>query len=108
MSYEAQAKSAGFKARVVRNQGPGAAMQRVDASRRNFARCWMDEDKTRAGVKALGYYHEKIHEERNVGLGPEHDWSSHAADAFGLMHIDYAPPTGAIAPIPRPRFGTMA
>jgi len=20
-----------------------------------------------------------------VGLGPEHDWSSHAADAFGLM-----------------------
>ena len=108
MSYEAQAKSAGFKARVVRNQGPGAAMQRVDASRRNFARCWMDEDKTRAGVKALGYYHEKIHEERNVGLGPEHDWSSHAADAFGLMHIDYAPPTGVIAPIPRPRFGTMA
>lgn len=23
--------------------------------------------------------------QRDVGLGPKHDWSSHAADAFGLM-----------------------
>lgn len=108
MSYEAQAKAAGFQARVVRNQGPGAAIQRVDAVRRNFTRCWFDEDRTRPGVKALGYYHEKIHEERNVGLGPEHDWSSHGADAFGLLHIDYKPPSHTIAPVPRPKFGTMA
>jgi phage terminase large subunit len=26
-------------------------------------------------------------EQRSVGLGPSHDWSSHAADAFGLMAI---------------------
>jgi hypothetical protein len=24
---------------------------------------------------------------RDIGLGPEHDWSSHAADAFGLMAV---------------------
>jgi hypothetical protein len=31
------------------------------------------------GRDALGYYHERQDEKRNVGLGPEHDWSSHAA-----------------------------
>jgi hypothetical protein len=29
-----------------------------------------------------------------VGLGPEHDFSSHAADAFGLMAICYEGPDG--------------
>ena len=37
-------------------------------------------------------YHEKKDEQRDVGLGPEHDWSSHAADAFGLMAIAYEEP----------------
>ena len=40
----------------------------------------------------LGYYHERKDDARNVGLGPEHDWSSHAADAFGLMAIAYEEP----------------
>ena len=31
-------------------------------------------------------------EQRSVGLGPSHDWSSHAADAFGLMAISYEDP----------------
>ena len=28
-----------------------------------------------------------------LDLGPEHDWSSHAADAFGLMAIAYEEPS---------------
>ena len=32
-----------------------------------------------------------------LGLGPEHDWSSHAADAFGLMCIGYDEPERARA-----------
>jgi hypothetical protein len=31
-------------------------------------------------------------EARNVGLGPAHDWSSHACDSFGLMAIVYEEP----------------
>ena len=46
-----------------------------------------------SGRDALGYYHEKKDEQRDVGLGPEHDWSSHAADAFGLMAIAYEEPS---------------
>lgn len=109
MSYESQAKAAGFQVRVVRNQGPGAAMQRIDAARRLFPRIHFDEDKTRPGVRAIGHYHEKRHEERNVGLGPEHDWSSHGADAFGLMCIDYKAPEFRASDRPlMPQMGTIA
>ncbi len=91
-SYEDQARDAGFDVQVVLNQGAGAAMLRIDAARRLFPRIWFDEAKTEAGRDALGAYHERKDEKRSVGLGPEHDWSSHAADAFGLMGIAYEEP----------------
>jgi phage terminase large subunit len=65
-------------------------------------RCWFNE-KT-AGRDALGYYHERRDENRNVGLGPEHDWSSHAADAFGYLAISYEEPPARKSSIDRRRF----
>ena len=90
--YEDHVREAGFAVRVVRNQGRGAAMMRVEAARRLFPRCWFNAETTEAGRDALGHYHEKKDETRGVGLGPEHDWSSHAADAFGLMCVAYEAP----------------
>ena len=46
-------------------------MMRIEAARRIFPRCWFDEKKTEAGRDALGYFHERKDENRNVGLGPE-------------------------------------
>jgi hypothetical protein len=60
--------------------------------RRILPKCWFNEGTTEAGRDALGYYHERKDETRNIGLGPEHDWSSHAAGAFGLMAIYYEEP----------------
>jgi phage terminase large subunit len=77
----------------VKNQGKGAAAMRIEAVRRVFPKCWFNEDTTEAGRDALGYYHERKDEARNIGLGPEHDWSSHGADAFGLMAVAYEVPT---------------
>lgn len=77
---------------MVPTQGPGAAMMRIEAVRRVFPRCWFNEKTTESGREALGYYHEKKNEARNIGLGPEHDWSSHASDAFGLMAIYHEEP----------------
>jgi len=74
------------------NQGAGAASLRIEAVRRLLPKCWFNDTKTEAGRDALGYYHERKDETRNVGLGPEHDWSSHAADAFGLMCVAYEEP----------------
>jgi phage terminase large subunit len=87
-------RDAGFEADVIKNQGRGAAGMRIEAVRRILPRCWFNENTTEAGREALGYYHERRDEARNVGLGPEHDWSSHAADAFGLMAITYEEPRG--------------
>lgn len=91
-SYEDQAREAGFDVQVIRNQGASAAMLRVDAGRRLFPRIWFAEQATEAGRDALGAYHERRDDKRAIGLGPEHDWSSHAADAFGLMCIAYEEP----------------
>jgi hypothetical protein len=74
-------------------RGAGASAMRIEAVRRLFPKCWFNESTTEAGLEALGYYHEKKDEQRDVGLGPSHDWSSHAADAFGLMAIAYEEPS---------------
>jgi phage terminase large subunit len=91
--YEDHVREAGFEVTVVKNQGKGAAMMRIEAARRLFPQMWFNEATTEAGRDALGYYHEKRDETRNMGLGPEHDWSSHGADAFGLMCVAYEQPT---------------
>jgi len=94
--YVDHIRDAGFNcADPIKNQGRGAAGLRIEAVRRLFPKIWFNETTTEAGRDALGYYHERKDDERNVGLGPEHDWSSHAADAFGLMAICYEEPGSA-------------
>ena len=95
VSYESALRAAGYTVTVVPNQGKGAAAARIEAARRLFPVMWFNEDTTEAGVAALGWYHEKKDEARNIGLGPEHDWASHGADAFGLMCVVYEPPVVA-------------
>lgn len=92
VSYESALTEAGFDVEVVPNQGKGAASMRIEAVRRVFGLCWFDEQKTDGGRDALGAYHEQKDERRNIGLGPAHDWSSHGADAFGLMAVVYEEP----------------
>lgn len=91
-SAQEQLHAAGFEVDVVPNQGKGAALQRVESARRLFPRIWFAAEPTRAGRTALAAYHERIDEKRNVGLGPEHDWASDPADAFGLMCVAYEAP----------------
>ena len=87
VSYESAFKQAGFKVTIIPNQGAGAAMKRVEAGRRLFPSIWFDEEGCAGGLDALGWYHERKDEVRNIGLGPEHDWASHGADSFGAMCV---------------------
>jgi phage terminase large subunit len=89
VSYESALRQAGFTVRVQPNIGAGAATTRVEAVRRVMPSVWFNELSTEHGRDALGWYHEKRDEARGIGLGPNHDWSSHGADAFGLMAIDF-------------------
>lgn len=102
VSYESALKAAGYAVTVIKNQGKGAAMARVEEARRLFPAMWFNESTTEAGRDALGWYHEKRDEVRGIGLGPEHDWASHSADAFGLMCIAHQPPGVPTKPIVYP------
>lgn len=101
VSYESALKQAGFEVKVIPNQGKGAAKMRIEAARRLFPSIWFNEKTTGDGRKALGWYHEKRDPVRKMGLGPEHDWSSHGADAFGLMCVAYEEPQLAKKPTPK-------
>lgn len=92
VSFKSSLEQAGFNVEIIPNQGPGAARLRIEAARRMLPRVWFNENTTAAGRKALCWYHEKWDAKRSYGLGPMHDWSSHAADAFGLMCISYDEP----------------
>ena len=95
VSYESALIAAGYSVTVVPNQGKGAASARIEAGRRLFPSVWFNEDTTSGGLDALGWYHERKDESRSIGLGPEHDWASHGADAFGLMAVAYEAPREA-------------
>lgn len=92
VSYESAFRAAGYSVIVVPNQGKGAAMARIEEMRRLFPRMWFDAERCKVGLDALGWYHERRDAERDAGLGPEHDWSSHSADAAGLGAIAYEEP----------------
>lgn len=91
-SWETTFRDAGFGVSIVENQGAGAASARIEAARRLFPKMTFNASTTESGRDAIGAYHEKIHEQLGIGLGPEHDFSSHSADAFGLMAIAYRAP----------------
>lgn len=80
-------RKAGFSVEIVPNQGRGAAALRIDAVRNMFPQVRFNDEETKGGREALGWYHERIDEKRGIGLGPDHDWSSHAADSFGLVAV---------------------
>jgi phage terminase large subunit len=107
VSFESAFRAAGYSVEVVPNQGAGAAKLRIEAARRRFPSIWFNEPTTEAGRDALGWYHEKKDEARGIGLGPEHDWSSHGADAFGLMCVCYEEPKQKAAPIKYKSLGVV-
>lgn len=104
MDFEAQLRKAGFSTEKVHSP-PGIVMQRIATTRKWFPRIWFNEATTEALRSALGWFHERWDEERDVGLGPDHDWSSHGADAFGLMCIFYKEPRKTVKQLAIPDYG---
>jgi phage terminase large subunit len=85
VSYRKAFEQVGYSVEVVPNQGKGAAMARVKAGQRVFPSMWIDSEHCDGGLEAVGWYHEKRDENREIGLGPEHDWSSHGCLVAGSM-----------------------
>lgn len=107
VSYHSAFSNAGFEVEVIPNQGKGAAKQRIEKMRELFPKMWFDV-KCKAGVEALGWYHEKKDTNRNIGLGPMHDFASHSSDSAGLCAICYEPPRGKKRTLNKPKIGGVA
>ncbi len=58
----------------------------IDAVRNMFNRCWFDEKKCSAGLKALDNYKKEWDDKHGCWRSqPLHDWSSHGSDAFRTL-----------------------
>ena len=57
----------------------------ISAARLLISRMYFDAKRCAVGLDALRQYREKRDEKRGINLGPLHDWSSHAADAFRTL-----------------------
>jgi len=59
----------------------------ISAARLLLPRCYFDKARTATGLECLRLYREKIDEKRGVSMGPLHDYTSHAADAFRYLAL---------------------
>jgi hypothetical protein len=65
----------------------------IEAARNILSRCWFDKTRCHKGLNALKSYHKEWDEKNKVYRPhPEHDWSSHGADAFRTFAVSYKKP----------------
>ncbi|CAB4182929.1 hypothetical protein UFOVP1090_39 [uncultured Caudovirales phage] len=82
-SRKETAKSLGFKFETLKQH---SVEDRIDNTRTFMQRCWFDQTKCERLIEGLRNYRKEWDEVRKVHKNkPEHDWSSHPADAFGYL-----------------------
>lgn len=102
LPHDAQARELGTgKSRVEMLEGLGfrtriapklSVEDGIEAVRRMIPRTWIDEKRCELGLRAIRDYREKRDEKRRLGMGPLHDWTSHAADALRYLAVAYEEP----------------
>lgn len=102
LPHDAQARELGTgKSRVEMLEGLGfrtriapklSVEDGIEAVRRLIPRTWIDEKRCELGLRAIRDYREKRDEKRRLGMGPLHDWTSHAADALRYLAVAYEEP----------------
>lgn len=65
----------------------------IQAARATLKKCWFDEKRCENGLEALKNYHREWDDEKKrYSDAPEHDWSSHYADAFRYLSLAWKNP----------------
>jgi hypothetical protein len=65
---------------------PKAIADVIEAGRRLLPRCWFDQSSCKVAIEALTLYRAEYDDVKRVsGKTPIHDWTSHYADAFGVL-----------------------
>jgi phage terminase large subunit len=62
----------------------------IQAARKTFPMCRFDKTRCAKGLESLRNYHRKWDDEKKMFMdNPEHDWSSHDADAFRYLSLSW-------------------
>jgi hypothetical protein len=70
-------------------------MDGIESVRRLLRKCYFDKNKCEYGLNALKSYHKEYNEKKKIFRTiPDHDWSSHAADAFRYLAVSLNMITG--------------
>ncbi len=65
----------------------------IMAARKTFPYCRFDEKRCAKGLASLRQYHRQWDDEKKMfAVAPEHDWSSHDADAFRYLSLSWKMP----------------
>ena len=59
----------------------------INAVRMILGRCWFDHEKCKHGIDALRQYRWAVSERGELKNKPEHNWTSHSADAFRYFAV---------------------
>ena len=87
MSTIEQAAGIGLEFDIVENVG---LWEGVEMARAIFPKIWFDAKHCEGGIAALDNYRKKWDEvNKAFASKPQHDWSSHGADAFRYMAVAY-------------------
>lgn len=91
----------GLKPQVVMQM---SVLDGINAARRTLPRCIFHERCEEQGIAALENYHRKWDPDKKVlSKNPDHDWSSHLADAFRYLALawqeEYKPPVKVQLPV---------
>ena len=57
----------------------------INAVRMTLSRCYFDFEKTKEGLDALRQYRWAVNDKGESKNRPQHDWTSHSADAFRYL-----------------------
>jgi phage terminase large subunit len=57
----------------------------INAVRMTLQRCWFDFENTKEGLDALRQYRWAVNDKGESKNRPQHDWTSHSADAFRYL-----------------------
>jgi hypothetical protein len=75
----------------------GEVEEGINAARLLLPVCWFDEQRTAAGLEALGHYRRDFNQRLDEFKSePVHDWASHGADAFRGLAVRHHAPREAV------------
>jgi phage terminase large subunit len=85
LSVEQQMRDAGYKVRITPKT---SILDRIEAGRAFFPKCWFDENRCEDGITALKHYQYDVDPDtKERSKNPLHNWASHGSDSFTYIAV---------------------